>query len=135
MKLLNTSENNVHELFDKNMCKLMNLCSRHMCHNPTCYKLNVDASKKLYRYGFPQTLVDKTHFDNDTKLLHIKRTYKWLNNANTWILSTSRCNHDVKLIIDSRKDNKSLIYYITNINLHNAHVFIFTNCTTKNINN
>jgi len=43
-----------------------------MCYNPTCYKLNVDASRKLYRYGFLQTLVDKTHFDNDTKLLHIK---------------------------------------------------------------
>jgi uncharacterized HAD superfamily protein len=101
----------------------MNLCNRHMRCNPTCYKLNVDASKKLYKYGFPQTLVDKTHFDNDTKLLHIKRTNKWLNIANTWILSTSKCNHDVKFIVVSGKDNKSLIYYITSINLRNEHGF------------
>ncbi len=73
----------------------MNVCNRHMC-NPTCYKSNVDASKKFCKYGFLQTLVDKTHFDDDTKLLHIKRTDKWLNNASPWILSASKCNHDVK---------------------------------------
>jgi hypothetical protein len=39
----------------------------------------------------------------------IKRTNKWLNNANPWILSSSRCNHDVKFITASGKDNKSLI--------------------------
>ncbi len=89
----------------------MNVCNRHM-RNPTCYKLNVDASKKLCRYAFPQTLVDKTHFDNETELLHIKRTNKWLNNANSWILSASKCNHDVKFIATFGKDNESLIHYI-----------------------
>jgi hypothetical protein len=49
----------------------MNVCNHHMC-NPTCYKSNVDVSKRLCKYGFPQTLVDKTYFDDDTKLLHIK---------------------------------------------------------------
>jgi hypothetical protein len=65
--------------------------------------------------------------------LHVTRTCKWLNNANTWILSTSRCNHDVKFIENFGKDNKSLIYYIININLDNVHVFFLTNCNTKNI--
>jgi hypothetical protein len=47
-----------------------------------CYKSNVDVLKKNCRHDFPQTLVNKTHFDNDTRLLHIKKTCKWLNNVN-----------------------------------------------------
>ncbi len=31
-----------------------------MC-NPICYKTNVDVSKKLCKYGFPQPLVNETH--------------------------------------------------------------------------
>jgi hypothetical protein len=74
----NTNANNFHELFDKDVCKLMNECFISlgkttkglsfwikwpcMCNRyPTCYKSNVDASKKFCKYGFPQTLVDKTH--------------------------------------------------------------------------
>jgi hypothetical protein len=68
---INTNANNFHELFNKDIYKLMNLRNRHMC-SLTCYKSNVDASKKFCKYGFLQTLVDKTHFDDDTKLLHIK---------------------------------------------------------------
>ncbi len=71
-------------------------------------------SKKLCKYGFPQPLVNETHFNIAMKLLHIKRIDKWLNNANPWILSTSRCNHDLKFVVTSGKDSKSLIYYITN---------------------
>jgi hypothetical protein len=44
----------------------------------------------------------------------LKRTDKWLNNANPWILSAFRCNHDFKLIAISNKDSKSMIYYIIN---------------------
>ncbi len=87
-----------------------------MCHvcNPTCYKSDIDASKKLCRYGFPQPLINKIHFDNHTKLFHIKRIDKWWNNANPWILLAYRCNHHFNLITTFGKDSKSLIYYITN---------------------
>ncbi len=43
---------------------------------------------------------------------HKKNFNKWLNNANPWILLTSRCNHDLKFIVAFGKDSKSLIYYI-----------------------
>jgi hypothetical protein len=56
----------------------------------------------------------KLIFDNETKLLHIKITNKWLNNANPWILLTFKCNHDLKFIVTLGKDIKSLIYYIIN---------------------
>jgi hypothetical protein len=32
--------------------------------------------------------------------------------CNPWILLASRCNHDLKFIVVSNKDNKYLIYYI-----------------------
>jgi len=54
----------------------MNIC------NHACYKTNVDTLKELCKYGFPQFLVNETHFNIETKLLHIKRIDKWLNNAN-----------------------------------------------------
>jgi hypothetical protein len=90
----------------------MNICNRHVC-NPTCHKTYVDASKILCRYGFPQPLVNEIHFNIETRFPRIKRTNKWLNNANPWILSASRCNHDLKFIATFGKDSKSLIYYIT----------------------
>jgi hypothetical protein len=40
-----TNENIFHELFDNDVWKLMNICNCHVC-NPTCYKSNIDASKK-----------------------------------------------------------------------------------------
>ncbi len=69
-------------------------------------------SKKLCKYGFPQPLVNEVHFNIEMKLLHIKRTNKWLNNENPWILLVSRCNHNLKFIAISGEDSKSLIYYI-----------------------
>ncbi len=45
--------------------------TRFLLVNHACYKSDVDASKTLYRYNFPQILINKTHFDNDTRLLHI----------------------------------------------------------------
>ncbi len=89
----------------------MNICNWHVC-NLACYKTNVDLSKKLCKYGFPQPLFNEVHFNIETKLLHIKRTDKWLNNVNPWILLASRSNHDLKFIATSSKDNKSLIYYV-----------------------
>jgi len=53
------------------------------------------------------------------------------------ILLASRCNHDLKFIITSSKDSKSLNYYITNYItktsiLHFTYIFPFSNCNTKN---
>jgi hypothetical protein len=109
----NISINTFDELFQNDVCNFINVCDLHVC-NPTCYKINVDVLKKLCRYNFPSPLINEIHFDNETKLLHIKRTNKWLNNANPWILLTSKCNHDLKFITTSGKYSKSLIYYIIN---------------------
>ncbi len=57
------------------------------------------------------------------RLLHVKRTYTWLNNVNQWILSVSKCNHDFKIKVISGKDNKSLIYYIID---YITKIFIYT---------
>ncbi len=89
----------------------MNLCNQHVC-NPTYHKTNVDTLKNLSRYNSLQFLINETHFDNETKLLHIKRIDKWLNNVNAWIISAFTCNHDMKFIKTSTKHSKSLIYYI-----------------------
>ncbi len=59
-----------HELFDKDICNLMNACYHHTC-NPSCYKWYVDASKNICKYNFLQTLINKSHFDINTRLLHI----------------------------------------------------------------
>ncbi len=80
------------------MCKLMNVCNHHMC-NPTCTNRMLMLQKSFVSMGFFKPWLTK----------RIKRTNKWLNNANPWILSSSRCNHDVKFITASGKDNKSLI--------------------------
>jgi hypothetical protein len=49
------------------------------------------------------------------------------------ILLASRCNHDLKFIITSSKDSKSLNYYITKTSiLHFTYIFPFSNCNTKN---
>jgi hypothetical protein len=104
--------NTFDKLFQNDVCNLMNVCNRHVC-NLACYKTNVDILRKLCRYNFLQPLINEIHFDNKTRFLHIKRTNKWLNNANPWMLSTSKCNHDMKFIITLGKDSKFLIYYIT----------------------
>jgi hypothetical protein len=99
----------------------MIICNQHVC-NPTCYKIDVDMSKKLCKYGSPQPLINETHFNIQTRLLHVKRINKWLNNANPWILSISRCNHDLKFIVAFDKDSKSLIYYITKTFIYTSHM-------------
>jgi hypothetical protein len=66
------------------------------------------------RYRFPQSLIQKTHFEHEFELIHIKRNDKWLNNVNPWIMNVCCCNHDLKFIAIFGKDGKTLIYYITN---------------------
>lgn len=72
---LNTKDKSFFKLFKNDIYKLMNTCKRHIC-NPTCYKMDGDASKHLCRYGFLQPLVNETHFNIETKLLHIERINK-----------------------------------------------------------
>jgi hypothetical protein len=48
----------------------MNIYNHHVC-NPKCYKKNVDMSKKLCSYRFLQPLVNETHFNIETIVLHI----------------------------------------------------------------
>lgn len=45
------------KLFQNDIYKLMNIC------NPTCYKIYVDALKKLCMYGFLQPLINEIHFN------------------------------------------------------------------------
>jgi hypothetical protein len=114
----------------------MNTCNHHVC-NPTCYKSGHRCFKNhCTRYGFPQNLVNKTHFDNDnTELLHIKRIDKWLNNANPWILSTSKCNHDLKFIAAFGKDIKTLIHYIVDYiiktSIYTTHMYFLLQIAIK----
>jgi hypothetical protein len=60
---------------------------------------------------------------------HKKNFNKWLNNANPWISSASRCNHDLKFIAAVGKDSKSLIYYImdyiTKTFIYTSHMYSF----------
>jgi hypothetical protein len=63
---------------------------------------------------------------------YTKKIDKSLNNLNPWILSTSRCNLDLKFIAASSKDNKSLICYIMKTFVYTSNVFFFfVNCNTK----
>jgi hypothetical protein len=89
---------------------------------------HVDMLKNLCKYGFPQPLVNETHFNIEMRLLHIKTIDTWpLNNANLWILLVSKCSHDLKFMTTSSKENKSLIYYIidyiTNIFIYTSHIY------------
>jgi len=99
--------NHIHQLWGLKS----NNISNNLC-NPTCYKTNVDGFKKLCRYCFHQPLINEIHVGNEIKNLNIKRTNKWLYNANPWILSASRCNHDLKFTVASGQYSKYLIYYI-----------------------
>lgn len=57
--------------------------------------------------------MSNTHFDKDTNLLHIKRIGRLVNNTNPWILVAPRCYHNLKQLVESSKDTKALMYYIT----------------------
>jgi hypothetical protein len=59
----------------------MNICNQYIC-NHACYKIDANTLKELCKYGFLQFLVNETHFNIETKLLHIKRIDEWLNNVN-----------------------------------------------------
>jgi hypothetical protein len=47
-----TGMNAFDQLFQNDVCNLMNVCNQHIC-NPTYYKTNVDTLKKLCRYNSP----------------------------------------------------------------------------------
>jgi hypothetical protein len=99
--------------------KLINTCNRHVC-NPTCYKNDKNAANKLCKYGFPHIIINETHFDNETELLHIKWTNQWINNENPTVMVSCRCNHDLKFIAASGKDAKALVYYIIDYIIKNT---------------
>ncbi len=40
--------------------------------NPTCYKSNANAMKKICKYSFPQPSINETNFDVKIRLLYIK---------------------------------------------------------------
>ncbi len=67
------------------------------------------------------------------RLLHIKRIEIWLNNANTWILLASRCDHDLKFIGVFNKNNKSLIYYITKTFIYISHMYFLLQSVVQKI--
>jgi len=77
----NSKDINFKIIYARDLYKLLNTCNHHVC-NLACYKNNKDASEKLCKYGFLYVVIDETHFYDETKLLHIKCTNQWLNNAN-----------------------------------------------------
>ena len=81
----NTSNIDFENIYQRDLYKLINTCNRHVC-NPAYYKNDKDVANKLCRYGFPHKIINETHFDNETELLHIKRTDQWINNANPTIM-------------------------------------------------
>ncbi len=121
-------------MFQNDLKKKKNIYNGHVC-NLRCYKTNVNTSKKSCKYRFLQPLINETHFNIEMILLHIKRTYTWLNNANQWILSVSKHNRDLKFTTTFGKENRSLIYYITyyitKISIYTSHIFFFANCSIK----
>jgi hypothetical protein len=122
----NTSDINFEQIYQRDLYKLINTCNCHVF-NPISYKNDKDATNKLYKYGFPLKIINETLFDNEAKLLHIKQTDQWINNANPTIMVSCRCNHDLKIIIASRKDAKALVYsiidYITKNTLYTLHMY------------
>lgn len=78
----------------------------------------------------PQTLVQKTHFGFDFGLLHYQKNDRWLNNACWW-------NHDLKFATIFVRDNKALIYYITNYitktSNYTSHMYSWMNIEVQKI--
>jgi hypothetical protein len=81
----NTYDINFKEDYERDLTKLINMCNHHIC-NPACYKNDKDAMNKLCRYGFPHKIVNETHFNDETELLHIKQIDQWINNANPTVM-------------------------------------------------
>ncbi len=64
-------------------------------------------SKTLCKCGFLQPLNNEINFNIKMRLLHIKKKDTWLKNANQWILSVSKCSHDLKFTKTFGKDKKN----------------------------
>jgi len=50
-------------------------------HTPTCFKYGSGQC----RLRFPRTLIDESHMDPETGVIHIQRDHTWLNGFNPWI--------------------------------------------------
>jgi hypothetical protein len=109
--------------------------------NPSCYSsswTSTSANCKIinWQYNPIQILIepDLCYVWSHNTILNInsKRTEKLLNNANSWVLPTSRCNHDVKFIVVFGKDSKSLIYYITKTSIYIAHMYSLLQIAVQN---
>jgi len=75
----NIDDKDVHELFQINNYKSMNIKIFVVnMYNPRCYKTYINAFKEWCMYGFLQHVINEIHFDIEIRLLHIKRTNKWL---------------------------------------------------------
>ena len=63
-------------------------------HNPTCFKY---GSNKC-RLQFPQKLISETRFDEQTGIVYIKRTHRYVNNYNKWFSIMTQGNHDIQFL-------------------------------------
>ena len=124
----NTSDIDFEQIYQRDLYKSINTCNRHV-YNLACYKNDKDAANKLCRYGFLHKIINETHFDNETKFLHIKQTNQWINNANPIVMVSCQCNIDLKFITTSGKDAKALVYYIIDYiiknTLYTSHMYSF----------
>ena len=76
-------------------------------HSFSCYKYR---KSKDCRFNFPRELVPQSMIKDDQ--IHLKRSNPNINNFNPIVMTSMRCNHDVKFI-PSGKDSKALVFYIT----------------------
>ena len=76
-------------------------------HSFSCYKYR---KSKDCRFNFPRELVLQSMIKDDQ--IHLKRSHPNINNFNPIVMTSMRCNHDVKFI-PSGKDSKALVFYIT----------------------
>jgi hypothetical protein len=90
----NTNDINFEQIYQRYLYKLIDAYNCHV-YNLACNENNKDATNKLYRYRFLHKIMHETHFDDKTKLLHIKQTDQWINNANPIAMVFCRCNHDL----------------------------------------
>lgn len=81
-------------------------------HTATCFKYRQRSLNNIYRFGFPQDLLDAFRVD-EHGIIHLHRNHAWVNPWNPSIASYIRSNHDISWIPTVSK-SLSLLYYITN---------------------
>ncbi len=82
-------------------------------HMDSCYKYD---SKKC-RYGYPRPIVE-TSYVSETQEIFLKRLDERINNYEEYIMTSVRCNMDIKSI-PSGKDCRALAFYITEYQVKN----------------